>query len=264
MKDFIRKNILGISFAISIFIHILLFVFLYFLSVKPEKPQEEKVITVSIEEALKSEKPNLPKIEKPIPSPPQEEIQKPKPIEKPKPEKKPEIKQETKPAEEQKVKPEQSKPQIEPEQSTTTNQETKQEEKVVSPKPETKPTQQQPQQPIDITKGKTDKFETLPKKEEDIDGYLKELIRYLNEVARERDLYPPLAKRLKIEGEVVVRVTINEDGTIDENSIKIVEGSGYNVLDKGAIEILKKLSPYKKPPKKITVEIPIVFQIINM
>jgi outer membrane transport energization protein TonB (TC 2.C.1.1.1) len=90
------------------------------------------------------------------------------------------------------------------------------------------------------------------------------LIRYLNQQARERDLYPPIAKRLKIEGQVIVRVTINEDGTIDENSIKIVDSSGYNVLDKGAIEILKKLQPYKKPPKRITVEIPIVFQIIYM
>jgi len=169
------------------------------------------------------------------------------------------------------VKPESETPKQEaqkPQEKQNTQQPIKQNPPQTQPTQQTQPTTAQTQKteptPIDLSKGRPDQFKQPEKKEEDIDGYLKELIRYLNQQARERDLYPPIAKRLKIEGQVIVRVTINEDGTIDENSIKIVESSGYNVLDRGAIEILKKLQPYKKPPKRITVEIPIVFQIIYM
>ncbi len=261
-----EKKILTLSILISIIFHLLLFGIFYFVNIKNQQQEKEKIITLSLEtlkekEAkpsiqsspieTKEEEPKKTPVTKPEPKPKLTQQEKPK-IEKPKP-------IEPKPKQEVAEKPiEQPKQEInsKPTQPTDTN---------TSQQP---PTEKQPKveesKPIDITKGKPDTFKQPEKKEEDINGYLKELIRYLNQQARERDLYPPLAKRLKIEGEVIVRVTINEDGTIDENSIKIVDPSGYNVLDRGAIEILKKLQPYKKPPKKITVEIPIVFQILYM
>jgi len=279
--NFKKERLLVISLALSLLIHALLFGSFLLLKPKP-KEEKEKIITVSLEEDFKKEfKPPveekkiiqkneaLPKT-KPSPKveekkiveqketlPPPQPAPKPQP-EKPKPIIKPELeapKQEAqKPQEKQSTQQptQQNPPQIQPTQTTQQTQ------PAATQTPKTEPT------PIDLSKGRPDQFKQPEKKEEDIDGYLKELIRYLNQQARERDLYPPIAKRLKIEGQVIVRVTINEDGTIDENSIKIVDSSGYNVLDKGAIEILKKLQPYKKPPKRITVEIPIVFQIIYM
>jgi TonB family C-terminal domain len=282
--NFKKERLLVISLALSLLIHALLFSSFLMLKPKP-KEEKEKIITVSLEEDFKKEfKPPaeekkiiqkneaLPKT-KPSPKveekkiveqketlPPPQPAPKPQP-EKPKPIIKPELeapKQEAqKPQEKQST--QQSIPQNPPQtQTTQPTQTTQQTQPAATQTPKTEPT------PIDLSKGRPDQFKQPEKKEEDIDGYLKELIRYLNQQARERDLYPPIAKRLKIEGQVIVRVTINEDGTIDENSIKIVDSSGYNVLDKGAIEILKKLQPYKKPPKRITVEIPIVFQIIYM
>ncbi|MDM7273899.1 energy transducer TonB [Sulfurihydrogenibium azorense] len=263
-----EKKALVISLFLSLIIHLTIFLLLYFFNL-PEKKEEEKIITVSLE--------NLPPVkEKPSISQEKQTIQ-PKPIQPPK---KPVIEQpqpqptkQTTPKQEEKIQPkivEKTPLEEKPKQETvsqeqkpqiTENVENKTTAKQESPQP---PAPAEKPQPIDISKGRPDTFKQPEKKEEDINGYLKELIRYLNQQARERDLYPPLAKRLKIEGQVIVRVTINEDGTIDENSIKIVDPSGYNVLDKGAIEILKKLQPYKKPPKRITVEIPIVFQIIYM
>jgi len=276
--NFKKERVLVISLALSLLIHALIFSSLFLLKPKP-KEEKEKIITVSLDEDFKKEfKPSveekkmiqqkealpppkpLPKIEEKKIVQQKETLPPPQPAPKPQPEKpepiaKPESetpKQEAqKPQEKESIQQptQQNPPQIQPTQQT---------QPTVAQTPKTEATQ------IDLSKGRPDQFKQPEKKEEDIDGYLKELIRYLNQKARERDLYPPIAKRLKIEGQVIVRVTINEDGTVDENSIKIVESSGYNVLDKGAIGILKKLQPYKKPPKKITVEIPIVFQIIYM
>ncbi|MBX0310347.1 MAG: TonB family protein [Sulfurihydrogenibium sp.] len=270
--NFKKERLLIISLALSLLIHVLLFGSFFLLKPKP-KEEKEKIITVSLDEDFKKEfKPpaeekkiiqknevlpqtkSLPKVEeKKIVQ--QKETLPPQPIPKPQPVVKPES--ETLKQEAQKLQEKQNTQQ-------PTQQNPPQTQLAQQTQPTTTQTQKTEPTPIDLSKGRPDQFKQPEKKEEDIDGYLKELIRYLNQQARERDLYPPIAKRLKIEGQVIVRVTINEDGTIDENSIKIVESSGYNVLDKGAIEILKKLQPYKKPPKRITVEIPIVFQIIYM
>lgn len=99
------------------------------------------------------------------------------------------------------------------------------------------------------------------KKEESVYQYLSWLIRYLNKQARERDLYPKEAKRLGIKGEVVVRVTINKNGTIDKSSLKVVQSSGYKILDESAPKIIYELSPFRKPPKKITINLPVYFLI---
>jgi len=267
--NFKKERLLVISLALSLLIHALLFSSFFLLKPKP-KEEKEKIITISLDEDFKKEfKPPVeekkiiqknetspqtkhsPKVEEKKIVQQKEALPPPQPAPKPQPEKPKPI-----------VKPESETPKQETQQPTQQNppqtQLAQQTQPTTAQTPKTEPT------PIDLSKGRPDQFKQPEKKEEDIDGYLKELIRYLNQQARERDLYPPIAKRLKIEGQVIVRVTINEDGTIDENSIKIVESSGYNVLDKGAIEILKKLQPYKKPPKRITVEIPIVFQIIYM
>jgi TonB family C-terminal domain len=111
-------------------------------------------------------------------------------------------------------------------------------------------------------KGKSKfKHKTICKKEESVYQYLSWLIRYLNKQARERDLYPKEAKRLGIKGEVVVRVTINKDGTIDKSSLKVVQSSGYKILDESAPKIIYELSPFRKPPKKITINLPVYFLI---
>jgi protein TonB len=276
--NFKKERLLVISLALSLLIHVLLFSSFFLLKPKP-KEEKEKIITVSLDEDFKKEfkppveekkiiqknealpqpKP-LPKIEEKKIVQQKETLPPPQPAPKPQPEKpKPIVKPES-----ETPKQEARKPQEKQDTQQPTQQNPSQTQSTQQTQPTTAQTQKTEPTPINLSKGRPDQFKQPEKKEEDIDGYLKELIRYLNQQARERDLYPPIAKRLKIEGQVIVRVTINEDGTIDENSIKIVESSGYNVLDRGAIEILKKLQPYKKPPKRITVEIPIVFQIIYM
>lgn len=262
-----EKKLLGLSFAVSLVLHVLIFSVFYFLNFKPFKKEEEKIITVSLDLPPLEEKPSVVKeAVKPVPPPPQPEKQ-------PEPEKPPAVKPQPATQQQPQQQPQPQKPPPVASVSPQPSPPQENSQQPSQPQPAQPPASAQPQasaqpssppQKIDLTAGRQEQIKPPPKKDEDLDGYLKELIRYLNQQARERDLYPPIAKRLKIEGQVVVRVTINEDGTIEENSMTIVESSGYNVLDKGALDILRKLQPLKKPPKKITVEIPIVFQIIYM
>ncbi len=117
--------------------------------------------------------------------------------------------------------------------------------------------------------GEKPKTEKKKLSEEDIWKYIKELERYLNNLARRKDLYPPMAKRLRLEGSLTVRFTIRKDGSVDESSIKVMVSSGYSILDKGAVKLIKKYVPLfarkegKKPPRdNLTVELPITFEII--
>ncbi len=145
---------------------------------------------------------------------------------------------------------------------------------------ENKPTKQKKNEKFSLLKlkGKESIFETGKKEpkeekkvsEEDIYKYIRALERYLNNLARRKDLYPPMAKRLRLEGSLTVRFTLNKDGTIKENSIKVVVGSGYSILDKGAVKLIKKYVPLfakregKKPPRdNLIIELPITFEIIG-
>jgi protein TonB len=117
--------------------------------------------------------------------------------------------------------------------------------------------------------GKDKEQEKKEINDDDIKKYLEALNRYLNTLSRRKDLYPPMAKRLRLEGSLIVKFKIRADGSVDENSIEIVISSGYNVLDEGAKRIIKEYVPLfakkygKKPPKDIVVKLPVTFQIIG-
>lgn len=296
MKKISDTKILLIGLGLSIVLHGL--VFLVLANIKsPEKPKKkEKIVYINIlkpekkKNAVPKPKKKIPigqhkkKVIKPAPKPKSKPVKhKPKPV-KPKP-----IKHKPKP-----IKP---KPRPKPVKKPKP-----QPKPVEKPQPQPKPPKKETVQPVEQqpkteTKGTTEQNKNVSqnqnfnlsslkgkeliyqhgeekkekkKTDEDIQAYIRALEEYLNELARRKDLYPPMAKRLRIEGSLVVRFTIKADGSVDENSIKIVESSNYSVLDKGAIKIIKKYVPLfakkygKKPPKgDLTVELPVTFEIIG-
>ncbi|MCK5830225.1 MAG: energy transducer TonB [Methylococcales bacterium] len=75
--------------------------------------------------------------------------------------------------------------------------------------------------------------------------------------------YPKTERNKNIEGEVIVRFTINSEGKA--NNLIIVESSGNKVLDEEALKTIKKSSRFPKPPARffiedIVVEIPLKFE----
>lgn len=90
--------------------------------------------------------------------------------------------------------------------------------------------------------------------------YLKEHFAYIRDTVMKNLSYPAAAKRMGWEGKAVVSFVISEDGYASD--IKIVKSSGFGVLDRNAIETVKKSSPFPRPPARAELVMPIVYKIL--
>jgi len=64
--------------------------------------------------------------------------------------------------------------------------------------------------------------------------------------------YPEEAKRLGLHGSLILQVAVRADGTVA--SVRVVRSSGFNVLDKAAVRIVKLAAPYAPFPADIRAE----------
>lgn len=145
--------------------------------------------------------------------------------------------------------------------------------KLSTPPPENnKAKEEKPPQQLNIShlKGKDEIYQmgNKNKKETKTPKKDKDILKYLYKVRdklQENLAYPLMAKRLEIEGTVIVRFIINPDGSVDKKTIKVVKSSGSNILDKQAIITVKNSLPFEPTPnkKKVVVEIPVIFEIIR-
>ncbi|MGB9743876.1 MAG: energy transducer TonB [Desulfurella sp.] len=88
----------------------------------------------------------------------------------------------------------------------------------------------------------------------------KEDYAFLRKLIEEHLKYPYLARRNSYEGTVVISFII-DNGIIKD--IEIVKSSGYSILDKSAIEAIKKIEPLVKLDKNVKIVIPINFKLNN-
>lgn len=89
--------------------------------------------------------------------------------------------------------------------------------------------------------------------------YLKEHFAYVRDAIMKNLSYPPTARRMGWEGKVLISFVVSEDGHVSD--IKVIEGSGFGILDRNAIETVKKASPFPKPPIVAELVIPIVYKL---
>jgi TonB family protein len=61
--------------------------------------------------------------------------------------------------------------------------------------------------------------------------------------------YPLTARRAMIEGRVGIKMTILKDGQLEK--VEIIEPSGYDILDKSALESIQNSAPFPQLPKDI-------------
>lgn len=71
--------------------------------------------------------------------------------------------------------------------------------------------------------------------------------------------YPPEARRVGLRGRVTVDFVILENGLA--RSIRIIESSGYDVLDRSVVETIRRCQPFPRPPARAELTIPIVFKL---
>jgi len=70
--------------------------------------------------------------------------------------------------------------------------------------------------------------------------------------------YPKNAQRLKMQGEVRVSFSLGTDGSVDD--VKVVEGSGFEILDEDAVALIQKTaSKFPKPSKSVRISVPISY-----
>lgn len=91
------------------------------------------------------------------------------------------------------------------------------------------------------------------------DIYLKDHFGYIRDTIMKNLSYPSSARRMGWEGKVLVSFIINNDGFVSD--IKIVESSGFGVLDRNAVETVKKSSPFPKPPVRAVLIMPVVYKL---
>lgn len=89
--------------------------------------------------------------------------------------------------------------------------------------------------------------------------YLKEHFSYIRDKVLRNINYPDSARRMGWQGKVLLSFIIAADGSVRE--FKIIQGSGFPILDKNAVETVKDTAPFPKPPVEAQIVIPIVFRL---
>jgi protein TonB len=82
----------------------------------------------------------------------------------------------------------------------------------------------------------------------------------ISKLVREHLEYPYLARRMGWEGEVLLFFRLNPTGEVEE--IKVLKSSGFEVLDKFAVNAVKRASKHFPRPKQIVlIKLPIQFKL---
>ncbi|MDW8293931.1 MAG: energy transducer TonB [Aquificaceae bacterium] len=88
--------------------------------------------------------------------------------------------------------------------------------------------------------------------------YLKEKLQSISQIVQRNISYPPLARRMGWEGRVVLAIRIGEDGSLRE--VRVLESSGYDILDRNAVETVRRLAGLlPKPPVEVMVKLPVKY-----
>jgi protein TonB len=90
-------------------------------------------------------------------------------------------------------------------------------------------------------------------------GYLRANFSYIRDMIMKRMIYPGRAREMGWQGKVKVSFVISSDGFVKD--IRILESSGVEILDRNAVETVKKASPFPRPPVAAQLIIPISYRL---
>jgi len=190
----------------------------------------------------------------PEPKPAVEPVQPPEPV-------KPKIEPKVKPEPKQVIKPVPAPVAVKP--ATTAEPQPPQPAEViaVAPKADAAPPVQTVQAPIPV------KQETPPApahSQEDIEDARGKYGNSLWGAISKHKKYPKIAAMRNWQGEAIVELELDGSGKL--KSKKIIQTSGYDVLDKQALEMVEKALPFPAPPEVLrgtsfTIKVPVPFKL---
>jgi protein TonB len=89
--------------------------------------------------------------------------------------------------------------------------------------------------------------------------YVKNNFLYIRDLIQKNITYPMFARHMGWQGKVTVSFLILSDGRISD--IKVKQSSGKDILDKNAVETVKRASPFPPPPVKAEITVPVVYAL---
>jgi periplasmic protein TonB len=92
-------------------------------------------------------------------------------------------------------------------------------------------------------------------------NYFNEQFSYIRDKILRNVHYPDAARRMGWQGKVILSFVIAADGSVRD--FRIVQSSGFSILDRSAIETVSDTAPFPKPPGEAQLVIPIVYRLDN-
>ncbi|KJU82219.1 TonB family protein [Candidatus Magnetobacterium bavaricum] len=89
--------------------------------------------------------------------------------------------------------------------------------------------------------------------------YFNKHFAYIRDLILKNISYPHVARKMGKSGRVTVSFVITSDGHVD--NIKVIESSGCHALDDNAVETIKKVAPFPKPPITAYLVIPVTYRL---
>jgi protein TonB len=89
--------------------------------------------------------------------------------------------------------------------------------------------------------------------------YLARHYAYIRDAIQRSAAYPPLARRMGWVGRVVLAFRILADGAVA--NVRVVNGSGFQVLDSSAVEAVRRASPFPRPPAEAEIVAPVAYAL---
>lgn len=90
--------------------------------------------------------------------------------------------------------------------------------------------------------------------------YQREHFAYIRDIITKRLIYPYQARKMGWSGRVTLSFVVREDGGAQE--IKVVQSSGFPMLDRRAMETVRMVAPFPKPPLRAVIVIPVMFKLM--
>ncbi|MEE9911752.1 MAG: energy transducer TonB [Deltaproteobacteria bacterium] len=89
--------------------------------------------------------------------------------------------------------------------------------------------------------------------------YLREHFVYIRDRINRSILYPETARRMGWCGQVKIAFVVCEDGGVNE--IRVVDGSGFGLLDRNAVDTVKRVAPFPRPPVRAEIRMAVTYRL---
>lgn len=91
-------------------------------------------------------------------------------------------------------------------------------------------------------------------------GYVNEYFAYIRDRIVKNLYFPPAARKMGWSGKVCVSFVICRDGRVEQ--VRIVQSTGFEVLDRNVVDAIKRASPFPRPPVEAELTLPIVYKLL--